>query len=367
MKPGPADVQYKTARYSAAGIYLSKYPYLDEVNKEARSRLQDIFEKQFSLMVLADRLLEAGMGEKHDAVAKQRAIVDGNIAKILDASRTCYEKPLVCAPAVTSLSLVEVDETAFVLPPLPAASFRLMTSSKGVWSRDESVAYMNSDTEIDKRVLDAFTACASVKSKSSADTSGTMQTLPSVNGSEACAPLLAGSASLAASRRHTLSDLGRNEGASVVILVEGQALKQADFWFENRVLGTIPLVQGAGTYPEKFSAGKAIIVVQTTRGNPGWQDINTGSARQSLLKDMPIADGIFYITVKDGFGRSTRFDIEYQNWAFSTVKSGGYTTTSESFRYKNRWWDKNSNGTSIFGNDKYTNEGSGTSSSSVPN
>jgi hypothetical protein len=118
-------------------------------------------------------------------------------------------------------------------------------------------------------------------------------------------------------------------------VVEGQALKQAEFRFENRTLNSIPLTEGAGTYPEKVWNGAAMIVVQTTRGNPGWRDIDVDAAMENLWgeKNMPNADGVFYVVVKDGFGRSTRFDIEYQKWQHSVTTSGNTTTTENRWEY----------------------------------
>ena len=263
------------------------------------------------------------MGDKHDSVAKQRSIIDGNVSQILAASKTCYEKPLECVTAVTSLRLADVDESVFVLPPLPIASFRLMTTSKGVWTRDESVAYMRSMIEVYE---------------------------PSP---------LTGGAKAHFSRNPTLSDLGKNEGASVVLYVEGQVLKQAEFRFENRTISSIPISESSSAYPGKISGNTAILVVATTRGNPGWLDIDIAAARQGLwIKDMPDADGVFYVLVRDGFGRATRFDIEYEKWKREVSKTGNTEKTEAKYTYRNRWWDKQSGGTSLVGDGPYTAQGS---------
>jgi len=116
---------------------------LTEAIQEARTRLSNDFEKQFGLEVLADRLLAAGMGAKQEAVSQQGRIVDGNLAAILDSSKTCYETPVNCVVKVSSLKLANVDESVFALASAPTGSIRIMTSGKGIWSRSDSIIFVN--------------------------------------------------------------------------------------------------------------------------------------------------------------------------------------------------------------------------------
>jgi hypothetical protein len=225
---------------------------------------------------------------------------------ILDVSKICYEDPLKCNVSVTSLALGTVNESVFVLPPLPSASFRFMTPDKGVWSRDESVKYMTKDVPI--------------KSPLSIRQAGKWE-----------------------------------QASSFVLLVTGVLLKEAEFRFENRSISVIPLVASSTSYPEKIKNGEAILVIETNRGNPGWQDIDIDATRVSLWeKDMPNADGVFYVIVRDGFGRSTRFDIEYEKWERSETTYNNTTYTEHRFEWQNHWWSPNSNGTDVFNYDGFT-------------
>ena len=140
---------------------------------------------------------------------------------------------------------------------------------------------------------------------------------------------------------------------SVVLLVEGVALREAVVYFENRELAVIPLskFRVVGGYAEKRGEGYAAIVVDSSRGNPGWRDIDTEASRHALQKNQPVADGIFYVVVKDGFGREVRFEIEYPKWT--------RTEKEDRFTYRNRWWDKASGGTVISGEGAWTDEMTG--------
>ena len=317
--PGGAPLEYKTAPYTQAGIYLQDgYPFLAEIAREARKRLHGAFEREFARQILANRLIELGMGkEQLEKLLVQKLIIDSNLAKIIDASKVCYESVPNCFPTVTGLVLSPVDDSAFQLPPLPHASYRLLTTSRGVWGRDESITTM-------------------------------MQMLSTPYGP----------------RRRELSAAAPNESASVVLFVEGLALRTAQLFFENRGLKTVPLTKEAGGYPEKYGPGSAAVVVQTTRSNPGWLDIDLWDERKKLWRgDITIGDGIFYLVVRDAFGRDTRFDIEYQKWSrtvASTPNLNNGRTATEAFEFRNRWWTTNGGGTSVLGEGDWSNTGSAT-------
>jgi hypothetical protein len=90
-------------------------------------------------------------------------------------------------------------------------------------------------------------------------------------------------------------------------------------------------------------------------------------------------DGAFYILVNDGFGRTTRFDIGYANWEVTKVpddiakqvidadpdtasqaaldQQRGVTTPvfQNKFLYRDRWWDPESDGTSLTKGENWTN------------
>jgi hypothetical protein len=140
--------------------------------------------------------------------------------------------------------------------------------------------------------------------------------------------------------RRDLSAVAPNESASVILLIEGAALRTAQLFFENRGLKTIPLIQEAGSYAEKYGPDRAAVVVETTRNNPGWRDVDLWDERKKLWRgDIPRGDGVFFLVVRDGFGRDTRFDIEYQNWSRivkSTPNANNGRTATETFEFRNR-------------------------------
>src|SRR5262249_44870446 len=111
-----------------------------------------------------------------------------------------------------------------------------------------------------------------------------------------------------------------------------------------------------GRAPDKTGDHYNIVVIDTTRGNPDWRDIDTWSARGDLWKaKLPRADGIFYILVHDFFGRETRFDIENQNGSRAVSKPDPTTCViDEDFKAQNRWWQATTNGTSASGPEPFT-------------
>ena len=311
-KPGGAPLEFRTALYSAAGLFLNGYPYLDLVNRQARTRLQAIFETEFRHSILVDRLLDLGPGpERFTALTAQRKLVDTNMGNILDASKTCYEDAHGCAPAVNALVVANVDEAALQLPPSPTAEYRLLSTSKGLWDRPSSIAIMMST----RRVV--------------------------------------GITGQPEDRRVNLAEVEPSGSTSVVLLVHGTSLTTADLFFENRFLRSIVLGGSDSSFAEKFGTGWAALVVDTTRANPGWLDVFIWGEREALMtKDMPVADGVFYFLVRDAFGRASRFDIEYEKWKLETQGK----VTVRTIETRNRWWDPSSAGTSASGEGPWTNQ-----------
>jgi len=363
-KPGAAPLLYKTIEYKAAGIYPSKYPLLDEANEQARERLHGFFEKQFSLSVLTDRIISVGLSpDKVKDLLVQRQIIDRNIASILSASKTCYESPLQCVGAVQQLSMAPVNESLLVLPALPTADYRLITTTRGLWTREESVKLMMAPrlellSKYDNCLKEKPAApgtCASILVFSSQ--SSVSSTVNGVtNKSDAFQTIR--------TRPESLDKVATGESASVALQVTGIALREAALYFENRLIKKIPLTRDLSTYPDKMSADRALIIVQTNRGNPGWLDVDLDEARSSLwLKDMPIADGIFYLNVTDGFGRTTRFDVEYSKWEHVEASAAGRTYLKENWIRHNRWWDSGSDGTKVTGPGDWTYDASGETAS----
>jgi hypothetical protein len=298
-RPGAANLKYRTAKYTAIGIFPRNYPFLTQANEEARTRLQGDFERQLSLMILTDRLLNVGLGaERQEKIRAQRGIIDANIAKILAASKICYDEPLQCYDAVTGMALVAIDDAVLSLPATPTASIRLYTSGMGLWTRADSVKYMT-------------TAQPKIG-------------VPS------------------------LDDLGKEDPASIVLYVQGVGLRDAVLHFENKELMTIPISPGSSGFPGKIDDTSAILVIETTRRNPGWRDIDLPASRHALQNEIPAADGIFFVVIRDALGRETQFDLQYQKWNLQTGEDPRQQTWDEYVICRDRWWDQ-SNGTSASG------------------
>jgi len=306
--PGPAAMIYRTAPYSAVGIYEQVNPLLDAANREARRRLVSYFDEQFALQVLAEQLRKlADLGrERIEAIDRQRAVVDDNLRKILDAADICFDRVDRCDATVRALHLQDVDKQALELPPLPKASFRLFTTSRGLWSRSDSVDWFVNES---------------------------------------------GSARLTSQGRpRDLLDLGLDEGASMVLLVEGVALKEAAVCFETAKVGSVPLQRTPGGFAEKVGPGYSFLVVQSTRTISGWQDIDLLTATLKAQSKFRDADGFFYVLVKDEFGRTVRFNVQYAKWRTGPGPIRGMSTLE--LTYRNRFWDRGSGGaeTSAGGN-----------------
>ena len=128
--------------------------------------------------------------------------------------------------------------------------------------------------------------------------------------------------------------------------ISGVALREASLYFDNKFVGDYLLTRDLNAYPDKISADHALIVVQTTRGNPGWLDVDIDAERAGL-HDMLSADGIFYISALDGFGRTTIFDIEYEKWERTEIMINGQPSSVEKYTRRNRWWDPSTSGTKV--------------------
>ncbi|MBL8177880.1 MAG: hypothetical protein JNK48_24600 [Bryobacterales bacterium] len=332
-KPGAAPLVYRSIAYKAAGIYPAKYPFLDEANEAARQRLHSFFEKQVAYSVLIDRIISAGFsGDRLSELLKQRRIVDGNVASILAASKICYETPLQCLDAVQRLTLAAVDDGLLVLPALPTADFRLLTPLEGVWSREESVKVMTADG---LRLGSDLTKCVNAQAPEDR------------NALRKCVLIM--------QLGLMQGVVGVDESASVALRIAGQGLREAALFFENKLIKTIPLTRGLNSFPDKIGDDWAIVIVQTNRANPGWLDVDLVAERNALwIKEMPKADGVFYLNVTDAFGRVTRFDLEYQSWERAEIPGNGRPRVKERSIRRNRWWDAKSGGTKVTGPGPWT-------------
>jgi hypothetical protein len=276
-------------------------------------------------------------------VLKQKNIVDANVAVILEASKVCYDTPVRCFDKVREIALTDVDVKAFLLPDLPVASYRLLTTGRGLWSREDSIAQMTSGLTDDP-------------------TEHTKVLLQDVGKSGCNLVAQAGLGSYdcfisdSEGAFFDLNKIGDGE-TSVVLHVTGVGLDQAFLMFENTQLAAFPLTKEGGSDPGKSGENYAYVVTDSTRGNPGWRDINVSQEREKLQKDqLPKADGVFYLVVKDVFGRRVRFDIEYDDWdvEVATNNPGNTCSIRGNLLSKSRRWDKNSDGTSVVGTLPFT-------------
>lgn len=302
---GGSPLLYKTASYSSAGIFIRNYPGLEETIRQARNRLHAEFEKQFAMSIMADRLLELGLGlQRQGEIATQRAIVDANLSNIIEASKTCYDQIEGCKAAVDGLLISAVDQQVFALPELPTVSYRLVTQRKGILTRSESVERMNVEVECSEEGFLGVGGC---------------ETRPI--------------------RLDEVVDNG--DEASTVMLIEGVGLKEAQLFSENKPIEAILLVRQASSYPDKFGPGWAFIVIDSTRLNPDWRDINIPEKIIDLAKGVLDANGTFYVEIVDEFGRRQRVDISYVAWR-------GYRISDREqwvqILETNNWWDPQSNG-----------------------
>ncbi|MCG7518563.1 hypothetical protein [Ruegeria sp. Ofav3-42] len=68
----------------------------------------------------------------------------------------------------------------------------------------------------------------------------------------------------------------------MALYIEGVALTEAEIFFENVALGTVPQKDSPGSFQGKFGDEFAVIVVRTTRSNPGWLDVDIPKLREEL-------------------------------------------------------------------------------------
>jgi hypothetical protein len=318
--PGGAPLFYNLAKYSAAGIYISN-PILDVSVKRAREKLASIFEEQLTLSVLAERLLELDMEPSaKNKISTQQHIIESNLTKIVTASEICYNEGRSCSSAVQSLGLTIVDTSAFILPPLPIASFRVITTRTGIWERQQS--------------------CDS------------MLTYKYTN------------SSLNVRFRSLYEIVQDGDEASIILLIEGKSMKQADVYFEDKKLQTISLKPSSIRFPTKVSQNYILVVIETTRNYPGWLDIDLLDLKHKLIFDNKLenAEGLFYLYVQDEFGRKTKFDLQHDKWQRTSIKlEDGRTEHTERWYYYNNWWDFYSNGVDLSSTNAWTTEAKGTS------
>ncbi|MGZ3734144.1 MAG: hypothetical protein ACXVC0_04250, partial [Bdellovibrionota bacterium] len=118
VSPGPAVITYRTAQYSAIGIYLDKYPGLTDAIRLARQEVSNAFEQNYHWDVTANRLLQTkNIGERRAAIADEKTKVEDNITVILDVSKNCYDSPATCWDYKQSHLILKSVDASIFLPP----------------------------------------------------------------------------------------------------------------------------------------------------------------------------------------------------------------------------------------------------------
>jgi hypothetical protein len=233
------------------------------------------------------------------------------------------------------LAIKPVDEGVFSLPPLPIADYRLLTTNKGIWNRADSVVEMTKTPP-----------------------NGGLG--PIVNGlAEPCQGLIplpgihANCSSSNGKQPYPLGAVVDGE-ASVVLYISGLGLERAVLMFDTTQIREVPLSAAGGRPPGKAGDNFALLVMDTTRGNPDWRDIDTSVEYSALKSKFPKADGAFYVLVRDAFGRNTRFDIEYHDWGSRTYRYQQVCRTNASHAWRNSWWDPTSPGVTVTGDKNFS-------------
>jgi hypothetical protein len=88
-------------------------------------------------------------------------------------------------------------------------------------------------------------------------------------------------------------------------------------------------------------------VIETVRKNDGWWDVNIDKSVVDMAKSHDAGDGVFYVVVRDGFGRERRFDLAYVKWTFLVNDDPPIKYSCVYNLKRNKWWDSNSSGTRL--------------------
>jgi hypothetical protein len=375
-KSAPNHVVYRTSLYSAHGIFP---PYSSEMTaslEKVRTEVHTKFEQELTTASLIDSLLAIDVvpQRKQRLLAEQKKS-DDNLRALAAAGNVCYTDFKRCVQAHDSLALQEINIKALELPPSPIASMRFMGNTGEISSRYDSVRMMNYLEQGAKAwVFNNFSGGLSGfkqsnKGKHVVIPEGYLQeggTYPSemwveidqIDSSNGVLDFLPPSPNV--DRRGVVCNytnyykdqflLAMVGSGSIILYIEGSVLSEATLWFDGRLIRKLVLNtaerKGDGRYGDTFAA----VVVSTNRANVGWWDVNLDKEALDLSKSMPKGDGKFYITVKDGFGREARFDIEYVSWDVQTELLFNENRIKKRRTYlhkRNQWWESDSSGASL--------------------
>jgi hypothetical protein len=358
-----ADLEYRTAPYTSMGVFPKNYPGLTEAIARARGSLHETFEQQFTSQMLAERLLELPLeAPRRQRIAQARDVIAANIAATLAVSEICYGRPSDCPAAVTGLHPRDFDASALTLPPLPTASVRLHTTAQGLLTRPASLALTVPQLVGSTPDLGQISAQLNSLALNRLRTISLGSPIQALCAIATPMPPCGDSTRTVGGAARELSDLRDHPSvggeASAVLAIEGVGLKQARLFFEDTPLKTIPLTFTAGGFPSKYTPNSALIVLATTRGNPGWLDLDFEAEAKKLMHGvMPKADGVFYALVEDQFGRQVRVDLAYFAWGDAKIPIPDREREMFKITWRHRWWDPATDGTTLTGPSPWSEQG----------
>jgi hypothetical protein len=372
-KANPSYLVYLTAPYSALGIFPKYSPELTELAEKYRSDIHDKFEKELQTASLIDSLLAVdSTPELKQRVSGEQQKNKRNLIALVNAGNICYDEIAKCAQAHDALVLEQLDANALELPPPPTASFRYMSSLGEVSSKENSIILMSGG---DDPVLSAWLKDNSEKIL--AVPAGYASTMGFVNGKgfeiyhiaslnlpikqsgeaeqqwDRICSHQSGQACKFSSYYKDQIRLEAHSNASVVLYIEGTKLRDATLYFQGKQLARVVLNTESRRGDHRYSEAAAAIVVATNRMNDDWWDVNIDKETVEMSKSRKAGDGIFYVTVRDGFGRERRFDLAYRAWFVVTrniLENQSDPKEVKIFVHKrDRWWAQDFSGTKLSG------------------
>ena len=361
-KATPNYLVYHTAPYSAHGIYPKVATELTELIERYRLDIHKRFESELQTASLINSLLAVdSTPEMKQRIIGEQNKNNNNLLSLAQAGNVCYNDISKCAEAHNQLALEEIDKNALELPPPPTASFRVMNSVGDIYSRSQSIAFFNRvDGEFNSWLSDN-------KDKTLSIPVGYVSEIGMNQGKEydlyhSVFLKIGEFSAKATTKRFGLSlqpfDYYRDQfmitafgPASGILYIQGTKLSTALLYFQGNLLDSIVLDTDQRRGDNRYTEQAAALIVETSRVNDNWWDINIDKQVVNMTKSKKAGDGVFYIRVRDGFGRERRFDIAYVQWRvieYPVLMDQEYPKSVDTYiRKRHRWWDQNSSGIGV--------------------
>jgi hypothetical protein len=361
-KSSPSYVAYRTAAYSAHGIYPKHPPEVQDLVRRYRLDIHSKFENELSTASTIDSLLAVIKAPDVQArVSTEARKNNRNLLTLSRAADVCYAPDVdKCQHLMEGLILEPIDYKALELPRLPEADMRFMDSLGNVIDRARSASFMTEHPGLDKYIL-ALPSYRATTIPLGYEFSKTvkdgMDNNIMLNLHDYFTKPKHDDLSGFQSDYYRYYDdqfaLSVAKDASIVMYVSGVALTEAALYFQGTEISKLQLNSNQRKQDGRYSDGAASIVIETVRKKPDWWDFNIDKEVVRLAGQQPDGSGIFAVVVRDGFGRERQFDISYVNWQTeehqADVFGNGAMQTFRSvyMTKRHRWWDKNSGGTSV--------------------